>query len=97
MALLALFDPSYRVGSIKPRNARKRSKLFKLRELGPPSQQLSVRARPRRPSLHATFGRICLVIFNVSFFTNGNSRDLHGIADHVSWALLAFGATWHGI
>lgn len=33
-ATIALFDPSYRVGSIKPRNARKRSKLFKLGELG---------------------------------------------------------------
>ncbi len=33
-ATIALFDPSYRVGSIKPRNARKRAKLFKLGELG---------------------------------------------------------------
>lgn len=33
-ATIGLFDPSYRVGSIKPRNARKRSKLFKLGELG---------------------------------------------------------------
>lgn len=33
-ATIALFDPSCRVGSIKPRNARKRSKLFKLGELG---------------------------------------------------------------
>ena len=29
-----LFDPAYRVGSIKPRNARKRSKLFKMGEQG---------------------------------------------------------------
>src|SRR5882672_4595063 len=33
-ATIALFDPTYRVGSIKPRNARKRSKLFKQGELG---------------------------------------------------------------
>ncbi len=33
-ATIALFDPSYKVGSIKPKNARKRAKLFKLGELG---------------------------------------------------------------
>lgn len=33
-ATIALFDPAYRVGSIEPRNAPKRSKLFKLGELG---------------------------------------------------------------
>ena len=33
-ATITLFDPSYRVGSIKPKNARKRSKLFKQGELG---------------------------------------------------------------
>ena len=29
-ATIVLFDPSYRVGSIKPKNARKRTKLFKM-------------------------------------------------------------------
>ena len=33
-ATIALFDPAYRVGSIKPKNARKRAKLFKMGELG---------------------------------------------------------------
>jgi hypothetical protein len=33
-ATIALFDPSYRVGSIKSKNARKRAKLFKMGELG---------------------------------------------------------------
>lgn len=33
-ATIALFDPAYRVGSIKPMNARKRTKLFKMGELG---------------------------------------------------------------
>ena len=33
-ATIALFDPSYKVGSIKPKNARKRAKLFKMGELG---------------------------------------------------------------
>ena len=33
-ATIALFDPTYRVGSIKPKNARKRAKLFKMGELG---------------------------------------------------------------
>ncbi|CAN5499029.1 hypothetical protein BH10PSE7_BH10PSE7_44690 [soil metagenome] len=33
-ATISLFDPSYKVGSIKPRNARNRSKLFKQGELG---------------------------------------------------------------
>lgn len=33
-ATIGLFDPEYRVGSIKPKNARKRAKLFKLGELG---------------------------------------------------------------
>ena len=33
-ATIALFDPSYKVGSIKPKNSRKRAKLFKMGELG---------------------------------------------------------------
>ena len=33
-ATIALFDPAYKVGSIKPKNARKRAKLFKMGELG---------------------------------------------------------------
>jgi hypothetical protein len=33
-ATISIFDPSYKVGSIKPKNARKRAKLFKMGELG---------------------------------------------------------------
>ena len=33
-ATIALFDPSYKIGSIKPINKQRRSKLFKLGELG---------------------------------------------------------------
>ena len=33
-ATIALFEPSYRIGSIKPKRPHKRSKLFKLGELG---------------------------------------------------------------
>ena len=33
-ATITLFDPSYKVGSIRPKNARKRVKLFKMGELG---------------------------------------------------------------
>ena len=33
-ATIALFDLAYRVGSIKPKNSRKRAKLFKMGELG---------------------------------------------------------------
>ena len=33
-ATIALFDPAYKVGSIKPKNSRKRAKLFKMGELG---------------------------------------------------------------
>ena len=33
-ATIALFDPSYKVGSIKPKRPSKRSKLFKMGELG---------------------------------------------------------------
>jgi hypothetical protein len=33
-ATISLFDPAYKVGSIKPKNARKRAKLFKMGELG---------------------------------------------------------------
>ena len=33
-ATIALFEPSYRIGSIKPKRLHKRSKLFKLGELG---------------------------------------------------------------
>lgn len=33
-ATIVLFDPTYKVGSIKPRRTQKRSKLFKLGELG---------------------------------------------------------------
>ena len=33
-ATIVLFDPSYKVGSIKPKNTRKRAKLFKMGELG---------------------------------------------------------------
>ena len=33
-ATITLFDPSYRVGTIKPKRTHKRAKLFKLGELG---------------------------------------------------------------
>ena len=33
-ATIVLFDPTYRIGSIKPKRTHKRSKLFKLGELG---------------------------------------------------------------
>ena len=33
-ATIALFEPSYKIGSIKPKRLHKRSKLFKLGELG---------------------------------------------------------------
>ena len=33
-ATIALFEPSYKIGSIKPKRTQKRSKLFKLGELG---------------------------------------------------------------
>ena len=33
-ATIGLFDPSYKIGSIKPKRASKRSKLFKMGELG---------------------------------------------------------------
>lgn len=33
-ATIALFDPTYRIGSIKPKRTQKRAKLFKLGELG---------------------------------------------------------------
>ena len=33
-ATISIFDPAYKVGSIKPKNARKRAKLFKMGELG---------------------------------------------------------------
>ena len=33
-ATIALFEPSYKIGSIKPKRTKKRSKLFKLGELG---------------------------------------------------------------
>jgi hypothetical protein len=33
-ATIALFEPSYRIGSIKPKRTQKRSKLFKMGELG---------------------------------------------------------------
>ena len=33
-ATIALFDPSYKIGSIKPKRPQKRSKLFKMGELG---------------------------------------------------------------
>lgn len=33
-ATIALFEPTYRIGSIKPKRTQKRSKLFKMGELG---------------------------------------------------------------
>ena len=33
-ATISLFDPTYKIGSIKPKRTQKRSKLFKLGELG---------------------------------------------------------------
>ena len=33
-ATIALFEPSYKIGSIKPKRPQKRSKLFKMGELG---------------------------------------------------------------
>ena len=33
-ATITLFDPTYRIGSIKPKRTQKRAKLFKLGELG---------------------------------------------------------------
>lgn len=33
-ATIALFDPTYRVGSIKPKRTHRRAKLFKMGELG---------------------------------------------------------------
>ena len=41
-ATIVLFDPTYRIGSIKPKRTHRRAKLFKLGELG----RLSHRRQP---------------------------------------------------